>query len=166
MPMRVPVVLSVLLLLVAVSRLPAGTNDATGDQYFRGYLLKNEAERLEKAGDLPGAVQKYREASQIIGEIARTHPDWQPEVVQYRLKKIEREILKLCAKADLPVPAADAPKSSAPSATPPQAPSTPDWDTLRKQQEKLQRDLDQLKERLRQAEHSRVAPLDPGFIHP
>ncbi len=85
-----------------------------GDEYFRAYLLKNQAERLEKAGDIPGAVQKYHEASQIITKVAHDYPGWQSQVVSFRLKRIEEAILRLCAQSNLPVPSND-PKAASPA---------------------------------------------------
>lgn len=161
--MRAKVVLSVLLLLGVINPLFAETNREAGDQYFKGYLLKNEAERLEKAGDILGAVQKYHEASQIITDVAHDYPGWQTQVINFRLKKIEEAILRLCAKGDLPLPVD--PEPSKPTA-PPATPSQPDLDALRRQSEELQKNLDELKSRVRDLDHARVAPLDPGILHP
>ncbi|MCE9520008.1 MAG: tetratricopeptide repeat protein [Verrucomicrobia bacterium] len=78
---------------------PAG--DA-GDQYYKGYLVFTQAERLEQANDIPGAIQKLQEAQQMITGVARTFPAWQPEVVSYRLKMIEQTLQRLAGKGGQP----------------------------------------------------------------
>lgn len=77
-----------------------------GDIYLKGYNLNNEATRLEQAGDVRGAQEKYRQAYQLIVSVAKNFPDWQPDVVIYRLKAIEQ---KLSQAAPLPAPPTYAP---------------------------------------------------------
>lgn len=82
-----------------------------GDIYLKGYNLNNEATRLEQAGDVRGAQDKYRQAYQLIASVAKNFPDWQPDVVIYRLKAIEQKLSQA-----VPLP-------SAPAYTPAPAPA-------------------------------------------
>jgi Tfp pilus assembly protein PilF len=97
-----------------------------GEQYFKGYLAFTQSERLEQAGDVPGAVQKLQEAQLAIAGVARSFPSWQREVVSYRLKMIEQALQRLGGKgaAVAPAPAAT---GVAPQATsiPPLFPPAP-----------------------------------------
>ncbi|CAN5872281.1 hypothetical protein BH11VER1_BH11VER1_32440 [soil metagenome] len=63
-----------------------------GDIYLKGYNLNNEAMRLEQAGDVRGAQDKYKQAYQLITTVAKNFPDWQPDVVVYRLKALEQKL--------------------------------------------------------------------------
>lgn len=90
-----------------------------GDIYLKGYNLNSEAMRLEQTGDVRGAQEKYKQAYQLIATVAKNFPDWQPDVVIYRLKVLEQ---KLSQAAPLPVAPAYAPAPTynvAPAATQP-----------------------------------------------
>ncbi len=114
------------ILLILAGLLFSGPNFATaqqaagdaGEQYFKGYLAVNQAERLEQSGDVPGAIQKLQEAQQTIISVARGFPSWQPEVVNYRLKMIEQTLQRLAGKGTLPV-GVITPVAQPPVTTPP-----------------------------------------------
>lgn len=124
-----------------------------GEQYFKGYLTVNEADRLEKAGDTPGAIQKLQEAQQIISSVARTFPTWQPEVVGYRLKMIEQTLQRLGGKGALTtgvtVPAVQ-PNGATPTVMPLTGAANPgdivnqQFQTLQKQNAELQKQINEL----------------------
>ena len=108
--------------------LSAQSNNSAGDLFLRGYNLKTEAEKLEQSGDTSGALAKFQQAQQAIAAIAQNFPDWQPEVVNYRLRLIEQSIAKLSGASAAPSPAttggATIPAPAAGDATPaPMAPS-------------------------------------------
>ncbi|WP_156345299.1 hypothetical protein [Verrucomicrobium spinosum] len=75
--------LSLVLCWLAIGPLAAlaqsGGGEA-GELYFRGYMLKNEAEKLEQSNDLGGAQAKYEEARQLVAKVSQDFPQWQPEV--------------------------------------------------------------------------------------
>lgn len=75
--------------------LPAQSDNAAGDLFYKGYTLKSEAEKLEESGDIPGALTKYKEAQQLIGSVSQTYPSWNSEVVVYRLRMIEQAVARL-----------------------------------------------------------------------
>lgn len=92
----------------------AGTG-GPADEYFRGYILKGEAERVEQAGDLQTALGKYHQAQDIFDSIAKNYPVWEATMLSYRRQKVQDAITRVEAK--LAVPAAAAPgAANAPAA--------------------------------------------------
>ena len=95
---------------------PAQTIDASSevaDQYFRGFVLNNEAAKLETAGDFTLAQTKFKQAGEIMDSIARNYPTWQPEMRAARQQKIQDALARLqvrssqvAAVAPTPAPAA------------------------------------------------------------
>ncbi|WP_395743394.1 tetratricopeptide repeat protein [Prosthecobacter sp.] len=117
------------------------------DQYFRGFVLNNEAAKLEAAGDFTLAQTKFKQAGEIMDSIARNYPTWQPEMRAARQQKIQDALARLQVRsaqtmstavpASAPAPepvAAAAPAPAMPAAVPapgllaqpaPAAPSAP-----------------------------------------
>lgn len=56
--------------------------------FLKAYTEFQNAERLEQSGDSAQALSKYRFAASLLEQIARNSPEWQPMIVQYRLRKI------------------------------------------------------------------------------
>ncbi|MBN8417573.1 MAG: tetratricopeptide repeat protein [Verrucomicrobia bacterium] len=114
-------------LLLAAPGSHAQSIDASSevaDQYFRGFVLNNEAAALETSGDLTLAQTKFKQAAEIMESIARNYPTWQPEMRAARQHKIQDALTRLQsrssqAQAQMPtaVPAA------APAAAVAQAPA-------------------------------------------
>lgn len=65
------------------------------DQYFRGFVLNNEAAKLESAGDLALAQTKFKQAGEIMDSIARNYPAWQPEMRAARQQKIQDSLARI-----------------------------------------------------------------------
>jgi len=80
----------------------AQANNGAGDLFYKGYMLKTEAEKLEKAGDLKTAYSKFQQAQQVIGTVSQNYPEWQPEVVTYRLRLIEQALTRLSRASSAP----------------------------------------------------------------
>ena len=68
---------------------------AVGDEYFKAYLLFRDAEKLRETGTTAKAREKYLAAQLIIAGIASQHPEWQTEVVKFRLEKIRLALQEL-----------------------------------------------------------------------
>ncbi|HSJ01094.1 MAG TPA: hypothetical protein VK956_01520, partial [Verrucomicrobium sp.] len=83
-----------------------------GELYFKGYMLKNEAEKLEQGGDLRGAYAKYEESRGLVANVAQNFPQWQPEVVTYRLKAIELSLQQISSKLGGALPVASSPATA------------------------------------------------------
>jgi len=110
-------ILAVGLLLAVTAH--AQTFDASSevaDQFFRGFVINNEAARLESAGDLPLAMTKFRQAGEIMDSIARNYPDWQTEMRASRQQKIQDSLSRIQARMNQQTAAA--PPTQAAVATP------------------------------------------------
>src|SRR3954463_14088898 len=73
----------------------AQSGSAPGDLYFDGFQAWKAGEKLEQDGNKQAALQKYLEAQKSIQAVARTYPEWQPDVVGYRLKNVEQGLSRL-----------------------------------------------------------------------
>ena len=118
-----PVLLTFIGALLLAGSARAQTADAgsgAADEYFRGYILKGEAERVEQAGDLQTALAKFRQAQEIFESIARNYPVWEAQMLTYRRQKLQESITRVENK--LAVPAAAQP-STAVTGTPAPGPA-------------------------------------------
>lgn len=87
----------------------AQSGSAAGDLYFDGFQAWKAGEKLEQEGNKQAALQRYLEAHKSIQTVAQSYPDWQPDVVLYRLKNVEQALSRLgynAASATMPAPAA------------------------------------------------------------
>lgn len=107
-------------LCLAVTPTRAQTIDASSevaDQYFRGFVLNNEAAKLETAGDFTLAQTKFKQAGEIMDSIARNYPTWQPEMRAARQQKIQDALTRIQARLTQQTAAAAVP-SPAPTVAP------------------------------------------------
>ncbi len=120
------VILTICALAFAILRAQAQTTpEAAGDEFFRGYRMKNEAERLAQAGDLERALEKYQQAQSIYDAIATNQPFWQTDMLTQRRQLLTTAIDDLKAKiAARPAPA-PVPVPAPVSTTPPPGAATP-----------------------------------------
>ena len=121
------VLLLAALLLASLTSLAQAPVDPA-DEYFRAYLLNNEAERLVTGGDLQRALDKYQQAQVIFDGIAQSSPSWQPDMLKFRRQRLETALTDVQAKiasgaSKVPAPA---PSGQAPVSAPtPAQPVTP-----------------------------------------
>ena len=111
--------------LAAVAR--AQVNDSSSevaDMYFRGFVMNNEAARLESTGDLALALVKFKQAGEVMDGIALNYPTWQPEMRASRQQKIVDSIARLQARM-AQQPGTGAGATSAPAAQPPAQATAP-----------------------------------------
>lgn len=101
----------------------AQSGSAAGDLYFDGFQAWKAGEKLEQEGNKQAALQRYLEAHKSIQTVAQTYPDWQPDVVLYRLKNVEQALSRLGYNAAAAPALAPAPPAAMPGFAP--APSTP-----------------------------------------
>lgn len=95
------------------------------DMYFRGFVMNNEAAKLEAAGDLTLAQTKFTQAGEIMDSIARNYPTWQPEMRASRQQKIQDSLLRIQARLTQQAQAATPAPAPAPSpAVSPAMPAT------------------------------------------
>lgn len=77
---------------------PAALSATPDDAYLEAYLTMQDAATLEQAGDLQGALQRLGVARQQFARVQASWPDWNPQMVGYRLEKVEESLAALNAK--------------------------------------------------------------------
>lgn len=90
-------------------------NSEVADQYFRGFVLNNEAAKLESSGDFSLALTKFKQAGEIMDSIARNYPAWQTEMRSARQQKIQDALTRLQSRSSQPQMSAAAPASAMPA---------------------------------------------------
>jgi predicted nuclease with TOPRIM domain len=73
---------------------PAQQDDPS-EIFLKAYLSAQQAEKLEHENRFKNALAKFRFAGSLIEELHRTHPEWQPAIVEYRGRKIGEGILRI-----------------------------------------------------------------------
>lgn len=76
---------------------PAWAQDSS-DLFLRAYQDFQAGEKLERDGNPREAFTRYRSAAKMLEQIVKSQPDWQPPVVEYRLKKTRENIARLEAE--------------------------------------------------------------------
>lgn len=110
-------VLCLALVLPAVAA--AQAVDDAADQFFRGYVMKKDAERLEQEGNLQGALSIYQQMQQIFDGVARSNPEWQPAMLGNRRSLTQQAIARVQAQVSQNgAAAAPAPTAVMPAAAP------------------------------------------------
>jgi hypothetical protein len=73
----------------------AAQEDDPSEIFLKAYLSAQQGEKLEHENRFKTALAKFRFAGSLIEELRRTHPDWQPAIVEYRGRKIGERILRV-----------------------------------------------------------------------
>jgi Flp pilus assembly protein TadD len=77
----------------------------SADLFLKAYEHFQTAEKLEREGKPREALAKYEDANTVLQDIRKAAPDWQPLIVEYRLKKVQEGIARLQPEvANLPPP--------------------------------------------------------------
>ena len=87
--------LVVILLALAAGVSPLSAQDDPSGAFFAAYQEYQRAERLEREGRNDDAIAKFRYVAAQLGQIKSQNPDWQPLVVDFRLRKTEEAVLRL-----------------------------------------------------------------------
>jgi Flp pilus assembly protein TadD/chromosome segregation ATPase len=87
-----------ILILLAAGQVRAEQDDPS-EIFLKAYLTAQQAEKLERENHFKSALAKYRFAGSLIEELRKSHPDWQPAIVEYRGRKISEGILRIQDKA-------------------------------------------------------------------
>ncbi|MGA7273834.1 MAG: tetratricopeptide repeat protein, partial [Candidatus Udaeobacter sp.] len=72
-----------------------GQGDDPSDIFLKAYLSAQQGEKLERENRFNTALAKYRFAGSLIETLRRSHPTWQPAIVEYRGRKIGEGILRI-----------------------------------------------------------------------
>jgi len=105
--------------------------DSPQDQYLKIYLLIQEADKLETAGQKASARERYQVSNERLEDLQNDFPQWEPTIVKFRIKYTEDKVAQLQGAVDqnpgqviAPIPddllsTTTAPSSSPPSPAPP-----------------------------------------------
>lgn len=89
--------------LLALGIFVAHAQSSADDRYIGIYGLMQQADQLAATGDRGEALAAYTDVEMQLQQFQRAYPDWQPSIVNFRVKQIAEKIADL--KAQLPPPA-------------------------------------------------------------
>ena len=72
-----------------------GQGDDPSEIFLKAYLSAQQGEKLERENRFKTALAKYRFAGSLIETLRKSHPAWQPAIVEYRGRKISEGILRI-----------------------------------------------------------------------
>lgn len=98
----------------------ARAEDDPAATFLSAYTEFQNGEKLERDGDLVKALAKFRAAASTLQQVSRKSPDWQPLVVEYRLRKVQEGIQRL--QGQIP----SAPEAQLPNSLEGSLPTNPD----------------------------------------
>src|SRR5436309_8257751 len=84
-----------LFFFIAGTGILPGQGDDPSEIFLKAYLSAQQAEKLERENRFNTALAKYRFAGSLIETLRRSHPAWQPAIVEYRGRKISEGILRI-----------------------------------------------------------------------
>jgi hypothetical protein len=114
-----------LCLLVVAPAMPAWAADP-GTRYADAFVLIEQGQTAEEKADLVTAYHNYQSALSTLHSIRTDSPDWNPQMVEYRLKDCQARFDAIKAKLPEPPPAPDTAASVATAVTPAvEAPAPP-----------------------------------------
>lgn len=139
---------------------------AQDDQYVRIYALIQEGDTLYSRQQHSAALTKYQDALSQLQQFQRVHPDWNSNIVKYRLTFLNAVIAEIAAKHPEATQGGDAAAgTNAPAARPEAKPSAAETEAqlsvLQNQIRQLQSDNATLESKLREALRVQPAAADP-----
>jgi Flp pilus assembly protein TadD len=81
--------------LLAAPRLHAQAAGSASDLHFNGFVIYNEAGRLEKSGDVDMALAKYKQAGELYATLEKNFPTYEVETRLNRQRTIATAIARL-----------------------------------------------------------------------
>ncbi|MEP6956042.1 MAG: tetratricopeptide repeat protein [Chthoniobacterales bacterium] len=109
------------LLLAAPPPLSAQAEDPS-EVFLKAYMTSQQGEKLEHDNQYKAALAKFRFAGSLLEELRKSHPEWQPAIIDYRARKIGEGIMRVQGKAGTQ---ADLAATSEPMPAPTTAPLLP-----------------------------------------
>ncbi len=122
------------ILIICLGTLALAQSDPSS-AFFSAYQEYQRAERLEREGRTADAAAKFRFVATQLGQLKTQNPDWQPLVVDFRLRKTQEAIVRLegalesptlgpppdlaLPTDDLPLPPVQTPRKESPGRTSP-----------------------------------------------
>src|ERR1043166_4433461 len=120
MPIMNRIVVVVALALLA--SLWCARAEGPDDQYVRIYNIIQQGDTLESAGQADQALARYLEAQGALQRFKKGYPEWNPNVVVFRLNYLNSKVTALSAKVP-PQPQRPAPVPPNPPAANPANPT-------------------------------------------
>ncbi len=104
------------------THLPAAASPQ--DDYLQIYVMINEGDKLNTAGQASQAREKYETALTRLEKLKNENPEWEPTIVKYRIKYLNDKLAALKSVKDtVPPPAPAAPVTAEKPPAPPAAPA-------------------------------------------
>ncbi|SDU15899.1 hypothetical protein SAMN05444156_2316 [Verrucomicrobium sp. GAS474] len=70
------------------------------DQFLKIYFLLQDADRMEQKGQYASSRSRYTEVADQLSDLKKNYPDWEPSIVNFRIKFARDKIAQLADKAD------------------------------------------------------------------
>lgn len=118
---RVFILVCLSLLLPAYASGQQKAKATPADVYLRGYLIMEDGMKLLQASDFSGAYYKLKDAKDIFDGVFHSDPNWNPEIVEYRRKRVT-ELMESARQSEMERRKATA---ADPSTVKPVAPNEP-----------------------------------------
>ncbi len=99
-------ILSAILLLTGNSSGTGGTAETPATRFARAYQTMASADWLNERGMTNDAADLYTEAMQLFGQLGAEHPQWQTDVVNFRIAYCQNALTKLVGAPALRVDSA------------------------------------------------------------
>jgi len=90
--------LALLILIVSIYAAPVTSRAQSGaesETFVSAFLAFRKAEDVERSGNLKEAMRGYREATELLKSVQQKWPNWQPHIVEFRLKRTQEAISNL-----------------------------------------------------------------------
>jgi len=71
------------------------SQESPQDQYLKIYLLIQEADKLETAGQKASAKERYKVGNERLKELQDNFPNWEPTIVKFRIKYTDDKVIAL-----------------------------------------------------------------------
>ena len=111
---RIGSILFICFFFLALTQFGAQQDDPS-EIFLKAYMTAQQGEKFEHENQFKTALARYRSAGNLIEELRKSHPDWQPAIVDYRGRKISEGILriqdKLSTQSDLASGASRSPEA-------------------------------------------------------
>src|SRR5471032_2945549 len=85
---------------------PARAQNSADDQYVVIYSYLQQADSLYGSGQARDALKEFAEAQGELRKFQKVYPDWNPNIINYRLNYLAEKITELTPQVPVPTNAA------------------------------------------------------------
>jgi Tfp pilus assembly protein PilF len=150
-----------LLIFLAALLPPArAQNGSPDDKYIAIYSLMQQADAMDLSGQPRPALAQYLRVQADLQRFETLYPDWNPKIVNFRLKYVAEKIAEVTGKLPVANPAPE--PAVAPSAAPASSAADPQvqLNALHEQMQQMQADNSRLQSKLQEALGAQPAAID------